>query len=69
MEDGIKRSVTGLQNDKETTDHGMLLYKWPGFQVPDSLLHLSLFTVAISDFSFCQLLSNNSRHPEKEAYE
>jgi len=65
----IERSVTGLQNARETTDQGMLLYKWPGFQVPTSLLHLSVFSVAISDFSFCQLLSNNNRNPEKAAYE
>lgn len=37
--------------------------------MPASLFHLSLFTVAISDFSFCQPLSNNNRNPEKEAHD
>lgn len=36
------------------------------FQVSASLLHLPLFTLAISDFSHCQLLSNNHRNPEKK---
>lgn len=53
----------------EATGYGVLLYKWPVFQLPASLSATFLFTIAISHFSFCQLLSNNNRNLEKEVYE
>lgn len=63
--------VTGLQNDRETTDHGMLLYKWPCFQVPTSLLYLFclyfLFLIFLSA-SFCLTIIEIQRrkHRNKE---
>lgn len=40
-DDGIKGSVIELKNDRETTDHGVLLDEWLSFQVSASFLHLS----------------------------